>query len=102
LGLGARPGPALGPVDLLADPVLVEALECATAGRALVVLAVPLVVTPGQLVEHVRAHPHRLVLPRLVQLAQPQQVVHHRRLPEAGAGPLAPLVQHQPTWRPGW
>ncbi len=75
--------------------MLVEALERATAGRALVVFTLPLVVTPGQLVEHVRADPHRLVLACLLQLAQPQQVVHHRRQPEAGAGPLAPLVQHQ-------
>ena len=93
----ARPRPhrsagPVGPVLLQADAVAGPALEGAAATRPLVVLPLVLVVAPGQVVEHARAH--RGQLRRQAQHA-PAQVVDHAGQAEAGAGALGTLVKDQ-------
>ena len=93
LGLGEAL--AIRPQSLVADAVVVPALHGATAARAVVVLARPLVVQPGHLIEHPRADPGRPRAVAAVALpALPVQIVDARREAEAGAGAFLALVEN--------
>ena len=83
----------VAPLVLVADAVLVPALQRAAARRAVVVLAGPLVVEAREVVEHPRAdalgrRPGRAAL-------RPQQEVDDRGEAEAGARAVLALVENQ-------
>jgi hypothetical protein len=86
-GLAGR----VGPVGLAADAVLVPAFHGAAGAGAGIVGARPFVVAARHLVEHARADLRRVGH----HPAGAQQVMRHGGQAEAGAGPLAALVQHR-------
>ena len=89
---------AVRPELVGAHAVVEPALHGAAAARSLVVLAGPLVVLAGEVVDHARAHRRRRG--RLGEDGLPEeQVVDDGGQPESGAGSLLALVEDQPGLR---
>jgi len=92
---------AMRPEPLGAGAVLVPALEGAAAARALVVVARPFVVAPGELVEHARADRREAGRATRLDGAAPEQEVRDAGEAEARARALSPLVEDEAGARIG-